>query len=131
MYCRVPSHLEIFYHANSNHVLIYKLIAPIVGRPDPSVSAVQDLGRRTFPTNSRPRKSCMICLEIYFGNETENQFPHKCHRCEKSAFCISCLKEWFIDACKNESKMPPKCCSIIPLSTVSNLLKKEQVSTAI
>jgi hypothetical protein len=38
------------------------------------------------------------------------------------------LKDWFIEACKNESRMPPKCsCSAIPLSSVSNLLNNAEI----
>jgi hypothetical protein len=51
----------------------------------------------------------------------------QCKRCASGDFCADCLKNWFLDACNNESKMPPKCCSIIPLSTVANLLDSSQV----
>lgn len=41
---------------------------------------------------------------------------------------MECLKEWFVDACKNESKMPPKCyCSAIPVSAVTKVLSSTQI----
>lgn len=69
-------------------------------------------------------RHCGICLEQLAAEE----FPHKCLKCSHGGYCANCLKEWFIDACKNESKMPPKCCSAIPLSAVSNLLTTAQVN---
>ena len=53
--------------------------------------------------------------------------PDHCKRCASGDFCAGCLKEWFLDACKNESKMPPKCCSIVPLSAIANLLTSSQI----
>jgi len=68
-------------------------------------------------------RDCGICLEKFVAGE----FPHRCIKCTNGSFCANCLKDWFIDACKDESKMPPKCCSAIPLSTISNLLTTVQV----
>jgi hypothetical protein len=94
--------------------------------PDPT--SVQDQVRRvTQPP--RPRKACMICLEVFWDQDTADRFPHNCSRCASGNFCANCLKDWFLDACRNESKMPPKCCSVIPLSSVSSLLKTAEVST--
>ena len=73
------------------------------------------------------KQSCMICLETFSEGDIENNFPHKCLRCSSGNVCAGCLRQWFLDACRNESKMPPKCCSIIPLSTVSGLLKTHEV----
>ena len=51
----------------------------------------------------------------------------QCIKCSGGDFCAKCLKEWFIDACRNESKMPPKCCSVVPLATVHHLLDHSQM----
>jgi hypothetical protein len=78
--------------------------------------------------DSRAKKGCIICLELFFEDDDQNAFPWKCLRCSSCQICAKCLKEWFLDACKNESKMPPKCCKIIPLSAMSGLLKVAEVS---
>lgn len=79
-----------------------------------------------------PRKprTCTLCCTNWDGEIADQFFPHNCHRCssENASFCMDCLRDWFLDACKNESKMPPRCCTIIPLATVSHLLTEEQVS---
>jgi hypothetical protein len=71
-------------------------------------------------------KRCMICLEEDNPGD-EIDFPHSCSRCSFGNVCAACLKNWFLDACKNESKMPPTCCSIIPLSSVSRYLTGNEV----
>lgn len=66
-------------------------------------------------------KTCMVCLE------TPSQFAHFCTRCFNGQVCSDCIKDWFMDACKNESKMPPKCCKEIPLASVSKYLGPAEV----
>jgi hypothetical protein len=70
-----------------------------------------------------PPTVCIVCQE---GGV---ELPYDCQSCEASNICMPCLKEWFLDACKNESKMPPKCaCSAIPLSAVINVLTVDEAS---
>ena len=68
------------------------------------------------------QKTCTLCLE----NFDTSDFLHNCRRCSGGNICFQCLKDWFIDACRNESKMPPRCCSIIPLATISSHMTKDQ-----
>jgi hypothetical protein len=71
---------------------------------------------------------CPILLAYYIFNPIYiNSTVDQCKRCASGDFCGECLKNWFLDACKNESKMPPKCCSIIPLSAVTKLLNSLQI----
>jgi len=57
-----------------------------------------------------------------------NPKSDQCKRCASGDFCAECLKDWFLDASKNESKMPPKCgCSAVPLSAVASLLTDAQI----
>jgi hypothetical protein len=80
-------------------------------------------GTMTQPVIPHLQKACTLCLEKFDISD----FLHKCHRCSGGNICVQCLKDWFIDSCRNESKMPPKCCSIIPLATISSHLTKDQV----
>lgn len=74
-------------------------------------------------------KACSICLDQFSGQDSvRTNFPYSCERFCGQVICITCLKDWFIDACKNESKMPPRCCCTVPLSAVSHLLSEDQVS---
>lgn len=70
--------------------------------------------------------ACILCCETF----DEDLIPHRCPRCPTYIYCGGCLKDWFLDACRNESKMPPKCCYAIPISTIANLLTTEQVRLA-
>jgi hypothetical protein len=74
--------------------------------------------------------TCTICLESSDGDKTI-KFAHSCAKCSTGKYCEECLKDWFLDATRNESKMPPKCCLIVPLSSVQRLLTIDQVSCLI
>lgn len=83
----------------------------------------------TPPVMVTPTRECLICTEKYEGDEVlKVQFPFDCGRCGKNAYCAACISKWFLDACRNESRMPPKCCYAIPITTVSDLLNPGQVS---
>src|SRR4051794_12748647 len=73
-------------------------------------------------------KHCLLCLEDFSTEDGADYFPHQCAKCQLSNICATCLKDWFIDACRNEAKMTPRCCRIIPLSSISNLLQPAEVS---
>lgn len=117
-------------------MLTVAFLAPRIYPPRLPGRTMQVVGTSQEPVrpmpnfSSKPKKSCMICLEVFYGDDTEDLFPHKCQRCASANFCAGCLKDWFLDACRNESKMPPKCCSVVPLSTVYNMLKKAEVRTS-
>ncbi|KAH9218863.1 hypothetical protein DL95DRAFT_385094 [Leptodontidium sp. 2 PMI_412] len=72
-----------------------------------------------------PLKTCSLCLEPQ--DDKASNFPFSCPQCNASHYCATCLKGWFIDACKNESKMPPTCCGAIPLSSVKKSMTTEQM----
>ena len=73
---------------------------------------------------------CQICMENFPNDDLTNRFPHKCTEagCEGSQYCRDCLKNWFIEAGSKTSKVPVKCCKIIPISTISTSLHVDQVS---
>jgi hypothetical protein len=83
------------------------------------------------PNSHFPRMYTMLSLSLFSLHKVDtvkaNEISDQCKRCASGDFCTSCLKDYFLDACKNESKMPPKCCSIIPLSAVAYLLNNAQI----
>jgi hypothetical protein len=75
-------------------------------------------------------QTCCVCVETVTGEANiKSRFPYTCHHCKQANYCVNCIKNWFLDACRNESKMPPKCCYAIPLGTVTHLLTPREVST--
>jgi hypothetical protein len=64
----------------------------------PDALMLQALGMMS--ERSSTAQDCMICMEAL--NE-DNPANHKCPYCTKGIICASCLREWFIDACKNSA----------------------------
>lgn len=94
---------------------------------DNTVSNVGEMDKPK-PTPHIKSQSCCVCVETVTGEANiKSRFPYTCHHCHQANYCINCIKNWFLDACKNESKMPPKCCYAIPLGTVTNLLTPQEV----
>ncbi|OAG06517.1 uncharacterized protein CC84DRAFT_1071227, partial [Paraphaeosphaeria sporulosa] len=50
-----------------------------------------------------------------------------CSRCNR-AFCVPCLKDMFLNACKDLSRMPPRCCNQIPLHHARPYLTAEEIT---
>lgn len=90
---------------------------------------IQQPVRHMMANSNTALRKCMICLDEFFGEDIKLNFLHSCGKCSAADYCTKCIKEWFIDACKNESKMPPKCCSVIPLSTIAIHLETAQASS--
>ncbi|KAF8864949.1 hypothetical protein BDZ45DRAFT_469346 [Acephala macrosclerotiorum] len=90
----------------------------------PSWSSI-NIATPTPPQPPAPKLelTCILCCE----KSDEDLIPHRCPKCPTHIYCGGCLKDWFLDACRNESKMPPKCCHVIPISAAANLLTTEQI----
>lgn len=86
-----------------------------------------NLERKALPPVPKVQRTCLVCMDKL----DEDLFPYKCTRCSAYSYCRECLKSWFLDACRNESKMPPKCCSVIPVSSVTDFLTMDQVSRSL
>jgi hypothetical protein len=89
-----------------------------------------NLALATLARLQNPQKICGICFEDSFEDDPENWFIYECSFCQVGVFCAKCLKQWFLDACKNEYKMPPCCCRIVPISAVSYVLQPSEVSNS-
>lgn len=63
---------------------------------------------------------CLVCCE--------NRVPpaYACGDC-KGSICVSCLTDMFRRACKDESRMPPRCCNAIQLSSALPHLTPEEI----
>ncbi|KAF2657045.1 hypothetical protein K491DRAFT_691415 [Lophiostoma macrostomum CBS 122681] len=62
------------------------------------------------PPPVNPDVSCVICTERFPKSQEHTSFVHPCKPCG-GAFCTSCVKDMFVKACKDKSRMPPRCCN--------------------
>ncbi|CAI6333077.1 unnamed protein product [Periconia digitata] len=70
-----------------------------------------------------PKKTCLICCTTM---EKDQEAIEAC-TCG-NYFCISCLKDMFLHACKDISRMPPRCCNIIPIHYVRPHLSEDEIA---
>ncbi|KAL1999543.1 hypothetical protein VTN02DRAFT_4367 [Thermoascus thermophilus] len=77
------------------------------------------------PSTPLPSLPCSFCLEdIRDNGDIILKLCRKCHvQC-----CGKCIRKLFLDACKNESDMPPRCCEPIPLALGRKVLSAEEVT---
>ncbi|RDL37884.1 uncharacterized protein BP5553_05317 [Venustampulla echinocandica] len=102
---------------NGDHTLA-GLESPTVTRTVPPSTASSGPGTSMLTPDERMVNTCTVCLE----SVKPDDILYTCTKCTKGEYCATCLKDWFLDACRNEAKMPPKCCKAIPLVSISNLL---------
>lgn len=92
----------------------------------------RDLGVLQTPLSLLPppspptHQTCSYCFDRYEGNEMITMFRYRCHKCH-TRICANCLKDLFLLAIKEETSMPPKCCSIIPSTVMTCLLNNQQL----
>lgn len=77
------------------------------------------------PTKQEPVITCLICCDKATSEESPNPI-YPCTKCT-NAFCVPCLKNIFIDSCRDLSRMPPRCCNQIPLHHVRPYLNEDEV----
>ncbi|MCJ1365158.1 hypothetical protein MMC16_004278 [Acarospora aff. strigata] len=79
-----------------------------------------DAGNRPLPASLPASRECMICTEAVGDTSL-----YPCRRC-KGRYCVSCVKSMFMTACKDESRMPPRCCHILQLHSVRPYLSQQE-----
>jgi hypothetical protein len=78
------------------------------------------------PAPIEPVPQCMICcLDLPKDGEKKSIKP--CRSCY-SIWCTSCVRKAFIDASKDVSRMPPRCCAPINLHHAKPYLDAEEVA---
>ncbi len=95
--------------------------------PDPPSPTVP----YTPPPPPIPEIQCLICC-VTLPREKEEGYAEKtiypCDHCE-SAYCVDCVRNMFIQACNDMSRMAPRCCKPIHLHHVRRFLTDEEVAT--
>ncbi|KAI9838015.1 MAG: hypothetical protein M1819_006169 [Sarea resinae] len=69
---------------------------------------------------------CTACT-ISYEKCKVGELIYPCRVCN-SPYCNQCVKSMFMIACKDESRMPPRCCQIMQLSSALPFLTKEQAA---
>jgi hypothetical protein len=81
------------------------------------------------PLSSPPSsQNCLICCTPCDGpgkDPAKEVYP--CNSCTH-AYCVPCLKDMFLAACRDLSRMPPRCCTQIPLHHVRPYLTTDEIS---
>jgi hypothetical protein len=79
---------------------------------------------------AEPVPQCIICckdlpeeMEINFVKEAIKP----CRSCS-STYCVDCVRGMFIEACKDVSRMPPRCCVPFNLHQFKSILSTEEVA---
>ncbi|KAI9695353.1 MAG: hypothetical protein M1836_006473 [Candelina mexicana] len=70
---------------------------------------------------------CVICTKSLTSKEGAPSDCYSCPGCN-SPYCMPCLKSMFLSACKDQSRMPPKCCRVIHLSVVFPHLSNQETA---
>jgi hypothetical protein len=87
-----------------------------------------DVPQTRPPQAHLPRRvePCLICgVNTCNGKKDTDLRP--CSRCH-NLFCAICLRQMFIDACTDMSRMPPRCCNQIPLHHAKPYLTQKEIS---
>jgi hypothetical protein len=73
-----------------------------------------------------PVEQCLICcLDVHKSSALKAIKP--CLACN-SVYCHLCIKKIFLDACKDMSRMPPRCCEPINLQQAKPYLTAEDIA---
>ena len=100
--------------------------------PPPTVDVTMPTPEQRMPLPPRHRRevTCIICCtQLPKENDPEyrKEVLHPCTSCD-STYCISCLKNMFIQACRDSTRMPPRCCVQIHLHHARPFLSKDEVA---
>jgi hypothetical protein len=79
---------------------------------------------------AEPVPQCIICCKD-LPEEKDMSYVKEamkpCRSCN-STYCVSCVRDMFVEACRDVSRMPPRCCVPINLHQVKSMLSMEEVA---
>ncbi|KAL1965370.1 hypothetical protein VTN77DRAFT_5807 [Rasamsonia byssochlamydoides] len=83
----------------------------------------------SLPTPPAPDVRCSYCCEAIVQRK-DRVLPLPLRPCKKCSLpvCNSCVRRMFVNACKNEASMPPRCCAPIPVTYARFVLSSEEVA---
>jgi hypothetical protein len=78
------------------------------------------------PAPPKPVSQCIICC-VDLPEDGDKKSIKPCRPCD-SLWCTSCVRNMFIDACKDSSRMPPRCCAPINIHHAKPYLNVEEAA---
>lgn len=78
------------------------------------------------PEPPKEYRACLICDTTCNETEPNRIATYPCSRCD-NPYCPPCLKNMFVEACRDLSRMPPRCCNQIQLHHVRPFLSQEEL----
>ncbi|KAH7082156.1 hypothetical protein FB567DRAFT_99610 [Paraphoma chrysanthemicola] len=121
---RLRSNFEQFLEEQRLRGIVYETqpSAPPVLHPPP-VETVQPP-----PIPPIPEPQCLTCCKAIPKEEDPNYSKEALKPCRfcKHDYCTECVKNMFIEACKDLSRMPPRCCVPINLHVARPYLTEEE-----
>ncbi|KAI8941210.1 hypothetical protein NX059_002448 [Plenodomus lindquistii] len=93
--------------------------------PSPLIAHIPNL-----PLPEESGLQCLACCKP-LPKETDPKYTEEVTRpCDcDNAYCIACVRDMFLKACKDSARMPPRCCAQIHLHQVRRYLTAEEVRT--
>ena len=84
--------------------------------------ATRNSAAPVMSTSLRPARECVVC-----GDNEQGSLLAPCEHCD-SAYCKACVREMFLAATKDTTRMPPKCCAMFQLNIGLPLLNSTEKS---
>ncbi|KAF2194937.1 hypothetical protein K469DRAFT_743654 [Zopfia rhizophila CBS 207.26] len=98
---------------------------PRVLPPPPPAEPLAPLPPPAPPVD--PKISCITCCEEFSTDKEHSAILRPCRNCE-STYCSQCVKDMFIKACREPSRMPPRCCNMLQLHVAIPYLTKAEAA---
>jgi hypothetical protein len=112
---------ELFLAEHRLMAIQYPAPPPGGRTPQPSDRAPPPL-----PPPVDPTPQCLICcIDLPKDGSTESLKP--CRGCSNS-YCTSCVKNMFTEACKDSTRMPPRCCYPLNIHLAKPYLTEDETA---
>lgn len=94
----------------------------------PTVPTKED--SKNPPETKEPEIQCVACCTP-LPNKKDPRYPmdviEPCRLCN-GTYCIECVKSMFVEACRDFTRMPPRCCLLIHLHLIKPHLSIEEIT---
>jgi hypothetical protein len=92
----------------------------------PAPPQLSDRAPAPLPPPVDPPPQCLICC-VDLPKDGSKKALKPCRGCSNS-YCTACVKNMFIEACKDSTRMPPRCCYPINLQLAKPYLTEDETS---
>lgn len=71
---------------------------------------------------------CIACADSFTAKEAKKELLRPCRLC-KTYYCRSCIRMMFLAAITDNTRMPPRCCTLIQIHVALPMLSMEEAVT--